>query len=377
MNNDTIILEKSKTKNTTFAPIEEKMLIIAIFIIMFCILSNSALYAQSVISGIKLFFFAVLPGLLPFMFLCKILSSINLEKLSHFANKPMQKTFSVGGNCFYPMFMSLVSGYPIGSKITSDLSLQGKIKEKEILICSALSSSSGLIFIIGSVGNGMLNSTKLGIIIYVSNAIATFLCTIILNLMQKIKMKKQKENTISNNKIQNKLKHEKVENKSFFEKQTRNCTSSFKTKNENKNILQILSSSATDTSQSLLVVCFYISFFFVIIDILNQTKILPFLANIISLVFGNNPEKMALSGGIMSGIIEMTRGVKMLSEIKTNLSISLISALISFGGLSIIFQSLSFLSKTNLKPSKFVFAKIVQAFLSFLCCTILLLIFKI
>ena len=143
-----------------------------------------------------------------------------------------------------------------------------------------------------------------------------------------------------------------------------------------KNFLQIMSSSAIDTAQSLLVVCFYIAFFFVLIDILNQTKILHFFAKLISPLFGSNPEKTALSSGVMSGIIEMTRGVKMLSNMHCSLSFSLISSLISFGGFSIIFQSLSFLSKINIKVSKFIFAKFVQAFLSFFVCLALLSIFK-
>ena len=430
MHYNTIFSEKCKTKKATFARFQENVLIVAIFLVMFCILSNSALYAKSVTNGIKLFFVSVLPGLLPFMFLCKIITNLNFEKLSKIANKPMQKLFGIGGDCFYAFFMSLVSGYPIGSKITADLFMQGKISQKDSFLCAVLSSTSGLIFIIGSVGTGMLNSPKLGIIIYVSNVLSAVVSAILINLFAKIKQRNANKKLTKQANLQNNssslIKNTILTTSSFKNhytnkyaiiqsnttcdpeignlnqpKQSKNnfAIASAKTsktnniqndnnkqntqtgiqmtpENQKKNFLQIMSSSAFDTAQSLLVVCFYIAFFFVLIDILNQTKILPFFAKLISPLFASNPEKTALSSGVMSGIVEMTRGVKMLSNVNCSLSYSLISALISFGGLSIIFQSLSFLSKTNIKVSKFIFAKFVQATLSFLVCLALLSIFK-
>lgn len=431
MHYNTIFSEKCKTKKATFARFQENVLIVAIFLVMFCILSNSALYAKSVTNGIKLFFVSVLPGLLPFMFLCKIITNLNFEKFSKIADKPMQKLFGIGGDCFYAFFMSLVSGYPIGSKITADLFIQGKISQKDSFLCSVLSSTSGLIFIIGSVGTGMLNNPKLGIIIYVSNVLSAVVSAILINMFAKIKQRNTNKKLTKQVNLQTSssslIKNTKQSTSSFKnhyankyafiqsnttctheivslnkQKQSKNnfaiaSTKTSKTnsiqkdnnnqqntqtsiqvtpENQKKNFLQIMSSSAIDTAQSLLVVCFYIAFFFVLIDILNQTQILPFLAKLISPLFGSNPEKTELSSGVMSGIVEMTRGVKMLSNVNCSLSYSLISALISFGGLSIIFQSLSFLSKTNIKGSKFIFAKFVQAILSFLVCLALLSIFK-
>ena len=431
MQYNTIFSEKCKIKKATFARFQENVLIIAIFLVMFCILSNSALYAKSVTNGIKLFFVSVLPGLLPFMFLCKIITNLNFEKLSKIANKPMQKLFGIGGDCFYAFFMSLVSGYPIGSKITADLFMQGKISKKDSFLCAVLSSTSGLIFIIGSVGTGMLNSPKLGIIIYVSSVISAVVSAILINLFAKIKQRntnkkltkqanlqttsnsliKKAEQSTSSFKNLHANKYAFIHSNTTSEHEIANFNQQNQSKNNfaiastktsktnsnqnddndkqnqrteiqvthespKKNFLQIMSSSAFDTAQSLLVVCFYIAFFFVLIDILNQTKILHFFAKLISPLFGSNPEKTALSSGVMSGIIEMTRGVKMLSNVHCSLSFSLISSLISFGGFSIIFQSLSFLSKTNIKVSKFIFAKFVQAFLSFFVCLALLSIFK-
>lgn len=341
MHNNTTFKKKSPTNLLKKANVQETMLTLAIFLIMGCILFDATDCAISVTSGLKLFFTAVLPGLLPFMFLCKILSNFNFKRLSSFSSKFMNKLFDLNSNCFHAFFMSIISGYPIGSKITTDLFLQGKINNEEVIKCATLSSTSGLIFVIGTVGSIMLGSVKIGIVLYVSNIIATIISVFLLNILERKKQKTQTEPE--------------------------------KNKNENQkhDILKIITTATKDTTESLLIVCFYVTFFALMIDILKKLKVTMFFAKLISHIFGLIPEKMELSEGIMSGIIEMTSGIKILSKFKSKLSICLISSLISFGGFSIILQSLSFLSKTKIKFSKFVFSKFLQAILSFFICFLL------
>jgi len=346
MNNDTAILKKSKTFSKSKSSIFEIVITLSIFLIMAMLLLDSVYYSKSVIEGLKLFFIAVLPGLLPFMFLTKLLTNLNLEKVTRFLEKPMRALFSLPAICAYPLILSMISGYPIGSKITADLYKEGKISKEDIDRAALISSTSGPVFVIGSVGALMLKSARFGAIIFASNVLANILALMFLSLVSKLKKRKNKAQ-LQTTLVQNKNMETKAEPKSF---------------------LQTLSRAAADTASSLLVVGFYIAFFFVMIDMLSKLHVIDFLSKAISPLFGSNPQKLELSRGIMSGIIEMTRGSKMLSNINGPLSLSLISALISFGGLSIIFQSLAFLEKTPLKFLKFISGKLLQAVLSFCIC---------
>lgn len=337
MQHNTTFTKKSPTKSMKKANVQEMMLTLAIFLLMGCILTNARSYATSVTNGLKLFFFSVLPGLLPFMFLCKILSNFNFTKLTKFSSKFMNKLFGLDENCFQAFFMSLISGYPIGAKITTDLFLQGKISERDVTKCAILSSTSGLIFVIGTVGSIFLGSVKIGIILYFSSILSCVLSVFILNKFEKKKQKIEQQNSTT---LQDKP----------------------------KDMLKIITTATKDTTESLLIVCFYVSFFALTIDILKNLGIISFSSKLISKLFGTTSGKLGISEGIMSGIIEMTNGIKTLSNFKSKLSICLISSLISFGGFSIIFQSLSFLSKTKIKSSKFIFAKFFQAVLSFFIC---------
>ena len=73
------------------------------------------------------------------------------------------------------------------------------------------------------------------------------------------------------------------------------------------------------------------------------------------------------------GIVECTKGCRELSVLSNvKLSASLSCALISFGGISIIMQSLIYLIKAEVKPLTFIFAKVLQTVFSFILSYILL-----
>lgn len=349
--NNTIIQNKSKTKKAHFFTIKNfsfssLMLSIMILVIMVLILVNPTRYAESVIKGLKLFFTAVLPGLLPFMFLCKILTGLNVfDKLTKPLNKPMQKLFGINGNGFYAFLMSIISGYPLGCKITADLFHQGKISNQELTKTAIISSTSGLEFIIGAVGGLMLGSPLLGVAIYISNVLATLLASIIINIIENLKKRKKPQENIT-----------KSLNYQYLQ-----------TKNQKQNTLNIITSSAIDTCSSLLVVGFYIAIFSLVIDLLTDLSIIKFLSAPLNLLIGSSE----ISSGIVSGILEMTNGAKILSSNITPLTISAISMLISFSGISIIMQSFSFLSNVPVKKGLFIIGKILQAILSFFICLII------
>lgn len=364
MNYNTITVKKSKIKSNKIDNFQEKLLVFAIFLLMFCILSNPSYYAKSVTNGISLFAKSVLPGLLPFMFLAKTLSNFEFKNVSKLLKKPMKTLLGIDEKCFFPFFMSIISGYPIGAKITADLYADQKIKKENVFLCSVLASTSGLIFIIGSVGISMLGSAKIGVILYVVNIVSCIISTSIIAFFSKNFKRKRHHNTDAES---SKLNSEKINTKTFSQVQ----------KQDPKNILSIMSKSAIDTTSGLLVVCFYIAFFFMLIDVLENLKVLEVFEYLITFILGENANKSGISSGIMSGIIEMTRGIKTLSQAHTKINVCLISFLISFGGFSIIFQSLSFLSKTQIKPLKFILAKLLQGFVAFVLCFAILSIFHI
>ena len=159
-----------------------------IFFIMIVIIINPAKYTSGTVEGIKLFFYSVLPGLFPFMLLTKILTELGIvQKLFSKFDKFTYTLFGTPGISLYTLFMSIISGYPIGAKIISDLYTKNIITEKEARKMSIFCTTSGPSFVIGTVGTIMFKSYKIGLIIYFSHILSSIVLGIIFNILQKNK----------------------------------------------------------------------------------------------------------------------------------------------------------------------------------------------
>lgn len=314
-----------------------------IFSVMLIILSNPTKFSKSTTDGLNLFISAVLPGLFPFMLLTKLLTEFNvIFKLSNKCNKFTKLIFGTTGVSLFALIMSTLSGYPIGAKIVAELYQKNLIDENDAKKMSIFCTTSGPIFIIGTVGTAMFNSFKIGIIIYISH----ILSSIILGITYNILTKKHHQSQI--NKIQ---------------KQT--IISSHQPTSE------IISKCLSDTINSVFMVGAYITIFYLFSEILDYFNILSTLAN--SLYFITKYFKISLSqnSGLIYGLIEVTRGCKMLSSEFNNFSIALCCGIISFSGLSIIMQSMTFLKQAKIKMHSFVLSKLVHMILSiFICLTL-------
>ena len=295
-------------------------------------------YQESCYNGISLWAIIVLPSLLPFFFLTALLTSTGvLLKVCAPFNKISKSLFNLKGVAFYCFAMSILSGYPVGSKIISELYEKGYINEGESSRLAILCSTSGPLFTIGAVGISMFGSKTAGIIIYLSHVLGAF----ITSLFFKNYGKKPEQNLrIYNNQINNAL----------YE-------------------------SMYSSVVSCLIVGGFISVFYVFAEIATNFNLLFFLEKLLSFPLSSVEFGNGISKAFTYGLIECTRGAKNLSSFGTNaLTVSLATALCSFGGISIIMQSIVFLSKAKVKIKIFFLQKFLQMIISFLICFALMLV---
>lgn len=332
--------ECNKNFQKKFSPcLADSIFTILIFVIIFLIISNPTRYTSGTISGLKLFVFSVLPGLFPFMLLTKLITEIGLIfNVSQKLDKFSYKIFGTPGVSIYAFLMSIVSGYPIGAKIISDLFEKRQINEIEAKKMSVFCTTSGPIFVIGTVGTIMFKSFKIGIILYASHILSSTLLGIVLNLFSKKKtIAKQPSKVI------------------------------FATKKSN-----LISDCVNQTINSLFVVGAYITIFYLIGELLESINFFKMLNTMFCPILTKFGFDMNNFNGLIYGILEVTRGAKTLSLNVTNSSIIITSGLLSFGGLSIIMQMMSFLKEAKIKAHSFIFSKCVHACLSMILCSALL-----
>lgn len=289
------------------------------------ILQPAKFISQS-LNGISAWAFNVLPSVLPFMFFTKVLSALDfMPKLTRPFSKLSQKVFKTPPISIYAFTMAILSGYPVGSKMVADLYMQGKISKEDAFKMSSFCSTSGPMFIIGAVGIGMFNSSKIGYILFLSHAIGAVLNGI---LYRNFKLKdKDQTNTITN---------DNNTTKTHFN----------------------LSEIVLGSTLSILSVGCIITIFFIVIECFSP--ILSLLPNNIAYFF--------------EGLIEITKGCIDLSTLSNKfLAVALCSFTISFGGISTILQSITMLSNLQMPVKFFTLQKFTHACLSLIVTVILLL----
>lgn len=314
------------------------LLALSIVALMAIILIKPEIYVSSAAEGLKLWAIVVVPSLLPFFFFTTMLSKIGVtERIAKVFDKPCRKIFGVNGISAYVFLMSVLSGYPVGAKIIGDLGENGLISDLEATKMSAFCSTSGPLFIIGSVGVGMFGSVKTGRTIFLSHILSAILTGLIFRFYG---------------------------SKKFVSFMVAPPDSVIRSRNEEKSA-NILYDCAYSSVISLAVVGGFICVFYLVADAFQNSNLLFPLVFLINSIIKNTD----LSNAFCYGLIECTRGCKMLSMCRlSTYSPAFASAIISFGGLSVIVQSICFLKKAKAKTSVFLLAKIVQTILAFVIC---------
>ncbi len=312
-------------------------IIITITIICFniIILTFPDLIISSTKKSLLLWFNNVIPSLYPFIILNNILKEMNGFKILGTITKPLSKLLfkhnSDGGVAF---ICGITSGYPLGGTVTADLLNKKLICEKSANYFIMFSNNAGPLFIVGTIGVTMFSNYKLGYFLLLNHILSSLLLGIILSFF------KEKEDTPLPYNKQYKLE-------------------------SNKKFLNSISNSIINSNETILIIGGFIMFYSIIISILDVTNILDSLINIIVSFI---PINKIQAKSIICGFFEMTTGISMLSKNISNLQIDLtiISGILSFGGLSIHGQTLSSVLKTNINVSNYFIGKTFHTVISML-----------
>lgn len=293
-----------------------------ILFLMLVFALNAPRYSKLTLDGITVWAFSVLPSVFVFFILSSLLSSLSLiSTLSQKLSPLSKRLFNVSGLSFYSLFMSVLSGYPTGAKITVELLKSGAISKQEAITSSILSSTSSLSFFLGTIG-GMIGSFSAFIMLichYLSVFITTFL------FKSKTAVKTQKHFAIN-----------KVDN--------------------------IIYNSIYGSVVSVLVLGGIITFYYVLIEMAFDLKILAPFDKLFTIIFGDG----ALSKAFLTGIFESIKGIKLISLCSSPLVLPLIGFVITFGGFSVITQTAIYLKEAKIKIAPFVLIKLLQAIICFI-----------
>lgn len=312
---------------------------IIILLLIISMVKNPSMALNSAKNGLNLWFNVLIPSLLPFLILSELFISSGLVKYFGKLLGPIMKPiFRISGEGSFPFIMSLVSGYPIGAKLTSRLRGLNIITREEGDRLITLASTSGPLFILGSVMIGMLALPDFSGIMIIPHYLGAITVGLIFSRLP------NKSNSPAN--------------RGDFPSQSINNNSS-----GNNSIPIIISNSVRDSINSILMIGGFVIIYNVIIDIFLDSYIINivilYLSNLIDL-------EAALLKGIFAGFIELTTGCNRIATLDIEIIVKILSInfLIGWGGLSILSQAISFISQTDLSIKKYILSKFLHGIIS-------------
>ena len=201
-------------------------------------------------------------------------------------------------------------------------------------------NNSGPLFILGTVGISLFGDTTTGVILFITHLLSCLTVGFLFRFWK---------SSFLSQKFMNGKSHTSLQSS----KQTVSLN----------NLGEVLSTSINNAISTVVMIGGFVVLFSVIISILTNSHMLDMLCNIINpfLDILNIPKDF--SSGIISGIIELTNGVKNIASVHLKaISINIIIAafLLGFGGFSVLLQVWGIISKTDISIFPYFIAKILQ-----------------
>ena len=308
-------------------------LIFIFFTITLILFSKSNIIAVK--SGLNLWINNIVPSLFSFFIAVELLNNTFLPKLiGKWFQKIMRPFFNVPGIGAYALFMGIISGYPVGAKIVTDLRNKNLCTKEEGERLITFTNNSGPLFILGTVGITMFGDSSIGILLLITHLLSCFTVAFVFRFW---KYKNRNENA------------EYLNNSSDII--------------YIKNLGRILSTSIINAIKSVVLIGGFVVLFSVIISIFNKIYIFKMFFDIFKPAFialNINPNFIV---PIISGLIELTSGVSLVASVPSaSLGINVIFAsfLLGFGGISILLQVWGISSNSDISIKPYILGKLLQ-----------------
>ncbi len=290
-------------------------------------------YAAACAEGIALWSKSVLPALFPFMVTASLLSKTGAAKISDRLS-PLMRSCKLPAAASLCIFLSMLSGYPVGSRCLLDMKNAGLISENDTTRASFVCSTSGPMFLLGSVGAGMFADLKAGFILLAAHLGGIFVVYAL--FLPFLKPANARENLP--------VSFQKSDN--------------------------VFAESIQSAVISILCVGGFIAYFCVIAKALENTKLMEIPVFLFSSLFSLFHQSSA-ANGFVHGLLECTRGCAELAAYGGFFALPCAAFCITLGGASILAQQIAFLKPAGVKIKHFIAVKLLQAFLSFFLCLLL------
>jgi len=314
---------------------------VLIFIGCLVIFSSSNLTAAR--EGILLWANNVVPTLLPFLIATELLARTSfVSMLGKLCNRFMRPLFNVPGEGAFALLMGVISGYPVGAKMVTNLYNAGFCTKEEANRMLGFTNNSGPLFVIGTVGVSLFYDARIGFLLLATHIVAGLLVGMLTGLLSRFS--KHPRPVLSSPVV-----HTSTVSKN-------KASSSFP-----------IGECIASAIQTILMIGGFVMLFSVLISIATRSHVLTLFGKVLAPILALFSIDTHFAIPIWSGMLELTNGVKLLSCIPSealSINITLCAFLLGFGGLSVALQVYGIIANSGLSIKSYLCSKLLQGTLA-------------
>ncbi|WAH35137.1 sporulation integral membrane protein YlbJ [Alicyclobacillus dauci] len=308
-------------------------------------------------SGLKVCWEVIIPSLLPFFVLSEILLGLGVVRGFGVLLEPlMRPLFSVPGVGAFALSMGLAAGYPMDAVITARFRETNQCTRIEGERLLAFTNTADPLFMFGAVAVGMLKSPAVGGLLAVAHYISSFLVGVLFKFWGR-----NDKTHLAELQARNNVRPRGNLIKRAFQETLRARDE------DGRPFGKLLGNSVTESIQTILMICGFIVFFAVLIEILHISGIMAIVAWPIALVY----HLFHINGGLvnptLAGILELDIGSAQAAAAGSApmlQKLALISGIIAWSGLSVHAQVASVLTQTDIRMKPYFLARFLHAVLA-------------
>ncbi|MCL6625961.1 MAG: sporulation integral membrane protein YlbJ [Alicyclobacillus shizuokensis] len=301
--------------------------------------------------GLKLFWDVVFPSLLPFFILSELMLGLGIVRGFGVLLEPlMRPLFSVPGVGAFALSMGLAAGYPMDAVVTARFRETGMCTQVEGERLLAFTNTADPLFMFGAVAVGMFKSPELGALLAVAHYVSSFLVGVTFKFWGRGSDVTRSQAVQERGNILRRAYREMMKAR----------------EEDGRGFGKLLGAAVTESVQTLLMICGFIVFFAVLIEILNLSGLMRVIGWPVAFLYQLSGIHPSLMSPTMAGLLEIDIGTAQAAASSAPMlqKVALVSAIIAWSGLAVHAQVASVLTQTDIRMTPYFVARFLHAVLA-------------
>lgn len=282
--------------------------------------------AEAVKAGLIMCAQMIMPSLFPFFIAANLLNELGASKLTANALAPLGARLGMSGHGVSAFIIGVTGGYPLGASYIAQLRAQGLIGRDDASRLIVFCNNSGPAFIIGAAGVGVFGSAPVGFFLYAVHILAALIFGVI---------------------ICPKAPYDICYDEDIFSPVSLSAA---------------FTASVKRAADSMIGVCSFVVAFSAINGVLDAMDITRSIAGELSYRLG---AELSWYAALLAGILELGNGIGSMTGLAISpINLALAAFILSWGGLSVHFQTFSMIAGTDIKTARYMIGRFLTALIA-------------